>query len=258
MKVLLFLLAVVVLAATAYIAHTVSESPHAFSEDECQKCHIDASENPKAMRTSITTMCQSCHRKLTKNSSHPVDTLPELVKVPADLPLSNGRITCNTCHNIHENRFSSFGSKTYFLRRPVVGRDFCLSCHQTKRSLDSHIEMVSTAHLGSRYTVTDQTRPLDPMSMECISCHDGNIGRAASFNFGEGVWSHDSGSHPIGVNYRESRMRKGGLQPVSMLDRKLRLFSGRIGCGTCHDMYSKLPKKLATSNATLCTSCHDK
>jgi len=258
MKIALLLLIAAIVAVTGLIAHTVSDNPHDFSEDDCMRCHIDPADHPKAMRISVTRMCEECHRKLMRASSHPVDRLPELATVPADLPLAGGKITCNTCHNIHSTRFSAFGQKTYFLRRPSVGREFCLACHDARRTRDRHVELVASAHIGSRFTVTDGSQPLDPMSVECISCHDGNVGSSVDYSLGQGVWNHDNGAHPIGVSYRESRMRNGGLLPVSMLDKKLRLFGGKVGCGTCHDMYSKLPKKLTKNEQFLCTSCHDK
>lgn len=260
MKYALALLAAIAIVAMGLIAYTLSDNPHDFAEDDCLKCHLDPSDHPKAMRTSISRMCEGCHRKVMRKSSHPVERSPRLVRIPEDLPLSNGKITCNTCHNVHEKRFSSFGLKTYFLRRPAIGREFCLSCHETKRSTDSHAELLAVAHEGSRYSVADDSNPLDPMSLDCIGCHDGSLGPAVSYKLGQGVWNHDSGVHPIGVAYRESRMRRGGLIPVSMLDKRLRLFGGKIGCGTCHDIYSKLPNMLAMSNAgsDLCLSCHRK
>ena len=260
MRIAAVLLAMAVIAATVLIAHTVSDNPHDFSDSDCYKCHVDPSERPKAMRTSVSRMCEDCHRKVTRKGSHPVEQVPQLVTVPADLPLTNGKITCNTCHNIHGKRFSSFGQKTYFLRRAAIGREFCMSCHETRRSLDKHIDVIAIAHEGNRYSVVDDSKPLDPMSLECIGCHDGSMAKAVSFGLGQGVWNHNSGIHPIGVEYRESRMRKGGLIPLSMLDKKIRLFGGRIGCGTCHDLYSKLPAKLCKSNAgsALCLSCHNK
>lgn len=248
------------LAATGLIAYAMSDNPHDFAKGDCLKCHLDPSGHPTAMRTSVSRMCDRCHRKIRRVSSHPVDRQPKLVRIPADLPLSRGKITCNTCHNIHGKRFASLGGKTYFLRRPVMGREFCLSCHMTLRSAGGHAELIAVAHRGSRYQVVDGSKPLDGMSVECIGCHDGSVGKAVAFRLGQGVWNHDKGVHPIGVSYRENRMKRGRLVPVSMLDKRLRLFDGRIGCGTCHDMYSKLPKNLVKSNAgsRLCKSCHKK
>jgi len=255
------LLVIVLMALSAVIAYTVIEkNPHDFTEGDCPKCHVDSSENPKVLTMSVTKLCQPCHKKINRKSSHPVDKVPESIRVPADLPLTDGKVTCNTCHNIHESNLTAMGGKTYFLRRPSAGREFCMACHEVKLRGSSHVEIVGIAHIGSRYAVTDRSQPLDPMSLDCIGCHDGSIGRAADYKVGQGVWSHNEGSHPVGINYQECRMKRGGLHAVSMISKKLRLFNGNIGCGTCHDMYSSKPGKLTVSNegSKLCLSCHNK
>ncbi|MBI5639649.1 MAG: cytochrome c3 family protein [Nitrospirae bacterium] len=254
------LLIIIFLAISALIAYTVRDNPHSFSEEECSRCHVDAVNFPQEMIAPITQLCLPCHKKTTQRSSHPVDIAPEMVRVPADLPLINGMITCNTCHNIHESRLNAFGEKTYFLRRPAPGRDFCISCHEAKLTNNSHIELIAYAHMKGKYTVTDKSQPLDSLSMDCIGCHDGSVGKSVGYAVGKGVWNHQRGSHPVGVNYRESRMRKGELKPVEKLSKKIRLFSGNIGCGTCHDVYSKIPMQLVMSNdgSRLCFACHIK
>lgn len=251
---LVFLLVV----AAAIVAYTVLDNPHDFSEKQCPECHSDVVNNPKRLTGPITALCYKCHRKILGESSHEVDIFPRTVKIPADLPLTGGMLTCNTCHNVHESRFTAYGAKKYYLRRSTTGFEFCVSCHDATKK-GSHVE-VAVAHAGNRFEVTNRSQPLDAMSISCIGCHDGTIGSSASFSLGSGVWSHNSGSHPVGVNYQECRMRDGGLKAISTFNNKLHLYDGRVGCGTCHDMYSKIPKKLVMSNtkAELCLSCHNK
>lgn len=258
MKKLLF--ALLLVCITWMIAYTLLDNPHNFPESRCGKCHVDTVGSPRKLTASVTSLCLPCHRKTTRRSSHPVDMAPRIVRIPADLPLMNGMVTCITCHNIHADRFDGFGKKTYFLRRSPSGRDFCIACHETNTAKNSHIEMVAFSHMKGKYTVTGKSRPLDPMSMDCIGCHDGILGKSTSYTLGKGVWSHDNGAHPIGVNYRDSRMKKGNLKPVELLDKSIRLYNGNIGCGTCHDVYSKIPSQLVMSNdgSRLCLSCHDK
>jgi predicted CXXCH cytochrome family protein len=260
MKIILPVL--LLLGLTAVIAYTIpGENPHDFSNAECPKCHVDASENPKVLVTSVTQLCLPCHKKKVRRSPHPVDVRPELVRVPADLPLSNGKITCNTCHNVHDKeRTSVFGGKSYFLRRAAAGREFCVACHEVGSGKSRYMEVVAAAHIGNRYKVTEASALLDPMSLDCIGCHDGSLGKVAEYRIGQGVWDHNQGSHPVGVDYREGRMKRGQLRPLSSVSRKLRLFNGKIGCGTCHDLYSRNPAMLAMSNegSRMCLSCHDK
>lgn len=255
------LLIITLLIVSVIVAYTILRNPHDFSEAECPSCHVDSVNNPREMAAPLTELCRPCHKKITKRSSHKVDMVPELVKVPEDLPLTDGMVTCNTCHNIHEHRYTARGEKTYFLRRPAPGMEFCMSCHEVELENNRHIEIVAAAHIGSRYKITDKNQPLDNMSMECISCHDGNLGRTVTYKVvGKGIWSHNDNSHPIGVNYNESRMRKGDLISRPNIDKRIRFFNGRIGCGTCHDMYSKIPGQLVMGNegSRLCLSCHEK
>ncbi len=256
-----FLVIGALIGVSAIVAYTVLEGgPHDFKEGDCPRCHVDASGNPKAMTAPITRLCQPCHKKINRKSSHPVDISPDFIRIPADLPLTDGKITCNTCHNVHDRKTSAFLDKTYFLRRPSAGREFCIACHQVNPVRKSHAEIIAVAHVGSKYAVSNSAQPLDALSVACISCHDGSIGRAVQNEIGVGVWSHVQGYHPIGVSYQEARMKRGGLHPLTRVDRRIRFFDGKIGCETCHDTYSKNPMKLVMSNdgSRLCLSCHDK
>jgi len=254
------LLIIILIAVSAIVAYTVFEGrPHDFKEGECGKCHLDASGKPKAMTAPITKLCEPCHNKINRNSSHPVDIAVGFIRIPADLPLTDGKLTCNTCHNIHDNKSSTVAERTYFLRRPSVGREFCVACHKVSPARKSHAEIIGVAHSGSKYSVTDRSSPLDALSVACISCHGGSVGMAAGDQIGEGVWSHMRESHPIGVSYREARKKRGGLYPLSRVSKEIRFYDGRIGCGTCHDTYSRNLMKLVMTNerSKLCLSCHD-
>lgn len=253
----IFYIAVLIIGSVL-IAYSLSGNPHEFAESACPRCHIDSTNRPFDMTAPLTELCLPCHKKISKKMSHPVDRVPELTVVPEDLPLMEGMVTCNTCHNIHEYRFDIFGNKTYFLRRSATGKDFCLSCHEISSASEGHIELVASAHLGNRFTVTDTSQPLDPVSTGCISCHEGGPGRDPGLYLHEGIWDHNVGSHPIGVNYNKSRMRTGDLKDISQVDERVKFFNGSIGCGTCHDIYSGLPAKLVMSNeeGRLCLACH--
>ena len=245
--------------AAAVIAYTDPTVPHDFSPSDCTRCHYSVQNNPKLLTAPVTRLCKSCHRQSIRASSHPVDVRPDKVKVPDDLPLRNEMITCITCHDIHSEDRLVFGIKSYFLRRPTSDmKFFCISCHQESRTQPGHSDLLDTAHMGSRYRVTEPGDPIDPMSLQCISCHDGTIGSGSEYTLGEGEWEHQSGAHPIGVHYRTALMRNDALAPVEMLDSRLRFFAGKIGCGTCHDTYSPLSAKLIMGNeeSKLCRSCH--
>lgn len=126
MKAILILISIFLFIIIGYAAF---KSAHDFSEGECINCHVDYKKNPKSLQSPITLLCKKCHTEITSASSHPYDVYPVSVKIPPDLLLHDGMITCNTCHNIHMERFSLSGEKTYFTRRTKIGKELCISCH---------------------------------------------------------------------------------------------------------------------------------
>jgi predicted CXXCH cytochrome family protein len=99
-----------------------------------------------------------------------------------------------------------------------------------------------------------------------VSCHDGTFAssvtiRAGAWKHGRDFLRHDQGSHPVGIDYEAARLKRGSktdLLPLSQVDRRIRFFKGMVGCGSCHDPYSTIPKKLVMSDrrSRLCYSCH--
>jgi predicted CXXCH cytochrome family protein len=254
------------------VVFSLENQPHAFKQ--CSLCHV--SNNPsgsqaRQMTLPITMLCSSnCHDKIfSEGYMHPVDIRPQFVTIPADMPVSrSGELTCSTCHDVHADYFTPYGTSTHFLRRQEAGKAFCKICH---RSLDiprsGHKASLTEAHFRSQYIVTSSSMELDPMSKNCISCHDGSFAKSATIMAGS--WTHqrnfvrnDRGSHPIGMNYETTRMSKAksktDLKPIHAVDRRIRFFDGRVGCGSCHDPYSTLHKKLVMSDehSKLCLSCH--
>jgi len=257
------ILSLLLIIAIIVFVYAALKNPHEFSPNECQDCHTDYKKDPKSLIEPVTDICKGCHDQITLRSSHPADIYPGAITVPADMPLRDGMITCATCHDIHGGYQNVFGEKAYFLRRPYTGRSFCISCHREGISLDGHTDTINVAHIGSRFKVTNPSESLDPISKECISCHGGIIGKTATFKLGAGIWTHDdpSHNHPIGVDYEKSRIgnTEARLKHVSVIDKRLKLFDGKVGCGTCHDVYSKGQRSLVMSNegSRICTSCHE-
>ena len=110
--------------------------------------------------------------------------------------------------------------------------------------------------------MTDVTTRIDMISLDCIECHD----KYANFEvgtLGAGNWDHFSTAftHPIGVSYEEESSRRADeYYPASGLSKEIRLFDGKIGCGTCHNIYSKVRKMLVMENrgSKLSQECHIK
>ncbi|MHC4317018.1 MAG: cytochrome c3 family protein [Planctomycetota bacterium] len=49
------------------------------------------------------------------------------------------------------------------------------------------------------------------------------------------------------------------LKPAASLDRRIRLFDNRVGCGSCHSPFADDEALLVMSNlrSRLCLSCHE-
>ncbi len=250
--------------------YSMEKTPHAFTESECVDCHKKdpAGNITKQMTAPVIILCKNCHNDiLSKGYMHPVNIRPRYAVVPADLPLSpSGEITCATCHDIHSSRMTPDGTKSYFLRRPGPLKKFCESCHRHGVGNETHQSSLDTAHFNSQYVATDTSHSVDAVSRECISCHDGSFATAVMVPAGN--WRHgrefikfDNGEHPIGVDYEEARTsrRNSDLRPIGAVDRRIRFFNGTVGCGSCHDPYSTIEKKLVMSDrgSRLCLPCHN-
>lgn len=103
----------------------------------------------------------------------------------------------------------------------------------------------------------------DKHSNQCMSCHDGvlakEINSAPLFCISEDKHDELGASHPVGVDYMEAYL-KGGFNHPSLLDKKIRLFDGKVECGSCHEDSSLHKKSLVMSNknSALCLECHRK
>lgn len=265
----IFISFVAVLAALA--AFSTQREPHDFLESECVLCHQGGDwEGAHGINDNlITSLCEKCHDDLfTEGYMHPVDVVPQKITViPKDMPLSvAGKITCLTCHDVHTPYRTPFGSRSHFLRRYETGRQFCENCHTYIQSVTrGHTASLGEAHLSSKYIATDLSQKIDPMSKNCVSCHDGAYASSVSIN--AGVWTHNSSiidtmsSHPIGVDYESARTkagRKSDLRPIDLVDKRILFFDGKVGCGSCHNPYGERISHLVMEHARsrLCFACH--
>ncbi len=70
-------------------------------------------------------------------------------------------------------------------------------------------------------------------------------------------------SHPVGVRYGATKPRRGRgrakLRAKSLLDKRNPRFDGKVGCASCHNVYSRSKNLLVMENrrGRLCLACHD-
>lgn len=262
------------LLLTASIVYSIGKQAHDFDQNECGICHTNASnENDitAEVYSALTSKCMTCHPTLYDTGyMHPVDIVPKNIRVPFDFPLSPaGTITCSTCHDTHAPPVTPFGTKSSFLRRNEKGKNFCDLCHQNSDTLTAggHATVFREAHFESNYIATDQHLTIDAMSRNCLSCHDGSLGSEVQISAGD--WTHSTnfiqydrgGMHPIGIRYSDivESNPKAALRPIEQVDKRIRFFEdGKMGCGSCHDPYSSLPKQLVIEDyqSQLCFACH--
>ena len=252
----------------------------------CGNCHEllsaalpDGSEgngNFGKVTGNINKLCtqSGCHN-LEASLNHPVGIAPK-DKVPADMPLdSRSRITCLTCHN--EQNFSSglsagSSSNKNMLRRPA-GIQLCAACHtEGSRTLleQSHWLFSTRAHLDSinpqfpsNENYVQFVGRIDTESRTCLSCHEDISVSVPSDNETPRQkrmrWKRMS-NHPIGMSYGNVALRRPGHYQYPIFDQRIRLFNGRVGCGSCHSLYAQTEKNLVMryGRGGLCLACHNK
>jgi len=178
--------------------------------------------------------------------------------VPAHLPLTDGRVACTTCHDLQA------------VDRPRLrgDGDLCVQCHapwDTDRG-SMHALATNRAHPESprddARVALDWNMGPDPESSRCLSCHDGalaspgdvRIGSATGFTAARLI----GGQHPIGVK-QGPRGIGDNLRRADQVDPAIRLYDGRLGCGSCHSPYAGNEMMLVIPNdrSRLCLACHD-
>ncbi|MEW6087282.1 MAG: cytochrome c3 family protein [bacterium] len=232
----------------------------------------------------IATLCLSCHskgncaeKKQTGKHSHPTGISIFEAGLTTSLPLFNpdvtkrvdGKMYCNTCHNVHQwapgfrgpgagVNLDGDGTNSFLRLRNDKESTLCLDCHQLEalmvntdhdlsvtipnepninKELVSQSGSCSACHLPHNGGEAQRwAKPLGPgddiVTKQCQSCHyDGKI---AATKVGE----H---SHPINVKITKKDMSTS--LPLYTRDGKIDNVEGEIGCLTCHFVHQWSPKQ---------------
>ena len=243
---------------------SLSGTGHDF-RTRCKFCHLT---RPKVgeighFTRDISFLCLDCHSVATRNS-HPVGMIPTM-QVPEDFLLDwGGRLTCATCHDPHAD---APDGQLSFMRTDATGKAFCDLCHFGSLPLrgELHVGAVGIAHgkSGIVESHAEYEQILDPITIECLNCHDGVIASDASYQVDGGdalTYKRSGRSHPIGVDYLKASARDDELRPVDSLSADIALYDGKVGCASCHNPYSRIRRMLVVDDAgsTLCFECHVK
>jgi predicted CXXCH cytochrome family protein len=203
----------------------------------------------------IVQICARCHPDAA-TLSHPIGT-PVTGTIPPEFPLDwKDETTCTTCHFFHNEQ------NVYFLRSDKAGKEFCLLCHpmefftQMKDAGESLVE----AHLISGLEAAVELGFIDPVSLECLGCHDGVTASEVKISVSAtGYLQHESASsHPIGTDYAEYANIDTSVTPIDELPKEVLLVDGKVGCPTCHESYKEVHGALVITKqgSKLCFTCH--
>lgn len=198
---------------------------------------------------------------------------PELAsRIPAELPLPDGRLACVTCHDPALVCDKEGAPRSGLRGGPWLDRsDPCYQCHDAEayQRFDSH------AQVDTKGRFLEQT---------CLYCHDrvaerGRAGSAGVVLIDKVdrlcVRCHQVGPHPANVDHdrvpsRAMLKRMEGLEETYNVALTLDS-SGRMTCVTCHNPHERGVIPVAEAGARgasdagqlrlpriLCASCHDK
>ena len=231
--------------------------PHRFPERECGLCHVDADKEPASLKTISNSKCVGCHAELNESKSHPVDIAPQ-ISIPGDMPLANGKLGCITCHFVHPSSDKYKNRSGNLLRKSGRGAVFCAACHQINGK--GHV-VFENIHRDS-YRLTARNSRIDIYTLQCVECHDRYLDRSfGSVTEGRRSRFNALSNHPVGVSFdRVAVKQPRKFNPPRALPKEIRLFNGKIGCGTCHNAFSNEKSMLVINNwrSRLCLKCHIK
>ncbi len=244
-------------SSTAGLNQTSLIELHRFSKRECDMCHVDVIKDPGSLKAMFNSRCVGCHADLKQPQQHPIDISPNIL-LPEDMPLVNGKLGCITCHFFHPFSDKYKNRSGNLLRRPGKGALFCAACHQI--DVKGHL-VFENIHRDS-YRLSARNSRLDVYTLQCVECHDRYLDRSfGSDAAGKRSRFNELSNHPVGVLLDRVAVKKPrNFNPPHALPKEIRLFNGKIGCGTCHNAFSNEKSMLVVNNwrSRLCLKCHKK
>jgi hypothetical protein len=260
-------------------AQSSGVSLHHFNQ-ACNTCH-DSSVSSVSLQGSGQQMAVDINRSCTTSGchdydrvlNHPVGVRPD-GSAPSNMPLDqNSRMTCLTCHEAGSPSGDGGGGGDSSERTLSIQPDsqLCAQCHSAMGGDEkkrSHWQFSSKAHLGeinpqSTSAPTVQfVGNIDIESQTCVGCHeDVSVtvpGINETYQQKKARW-RGMKDHAIGMEYASVVAREARrFRHPSTNSGKIRLFDGKVGCGSCHSLYAQGGSHLVVTDkdSELCSQCH--
>lgn len=239
----------------------------------CESCHQTGS-GAGNLKSDISGLCATagCH-DYDPILNHAVDISGQ-GNVPENMPLDDDqRITCLTCH---ESTTSSGGTNERLLQTlQDSDNNFCGQCHTSMSGSTmemSHWQFSNRAHLETINPNSNTSEkpvqflgPLDKETHTCLSCHTDVKVTIPALHESESRkrarWATMT-DHPVGVDYRSFALQKapGTFFYPRANPGRVRLFKGKVGCGSCHTLYAQNKSRTneTLDRGRICLQCHDR
>lgn len=250
-----------------------------FDSRYCLQCHeklpIAKSELYLKYNGNMQYLC-SCHYNSGKLHPHPVDYPPSGdVKIAADFPLQDDKLTCITCHDVvrqcQDSPSTKILKKAILRGAPYSNRiDICFRCHDKSKypkynphqQLDAKGKIIRQRCLYCHSEVPDEQKTgaedvklIGNYGAICMGCHN------------------SAAKQPL----HQRHLRKPSAEVLAHINEMQSLFNivlpldqqGRVTCVTCHNPHQKglIPDKRAGAagagelhrhrlSGNMCLKCH--
>lgn len=219
-----------------------------YTGEYCNECHektpVVGGDRYLKWSGDYTQLCR-CHTEEPTPFLHPFDVKPSAEKekrMPADFPLENGKLTCDTCHDLYLQCQKRLFDKNSLRGAPYSKRtDFCFKCHEEKKyeGFDPHNQLTDAGEIiiekclycheekpDEKHATFKEVKFIGDIEVLCRRCHliAGN---------------HSGNFDHMGIVPSEKRMNI-----MKEMEKKYNILlplddDGKMTCITCHNPHEK-------------------